>query len=122
MKHVYESPHLQSVRVVMLPADGERAHAVCSLPPTSRNQVFIAALSETLGRPHCVSTCVLGTQALCVLLSPAGVRASLSSGSGSQERSGGGRCERDHVSAGKGPDVGSRGQGPPASQLQVPAC
>lgn len=41
MKHVYESPHLQSVRVVMLPDDGERAHAVCSLPPASRNQVSL---------------------------------------------------------------------------------
>lgn len=57
----------------------------------------------TLGWPRCASRCVCAPLRPCVSLPPAGVRASLFSGSGPQEGICCGGRERDHVTAGKEP-------------------
>lgn len=51
---------------------------------------------------------------------PTGLRASLYSGSGSQEGSRGGRCERNHVSAGEEPGVRPGNKGAQTRGAQTP--
>lgn len=96
------------VQAAVLTPPSEAASPAMPCFPRRGDRVFIAALDAGLASPR-QSACVLATQASRV--SPAGVRASLFSGSGPQERICRGGRERNHVPAGKELDAAALGRG-----------